>query len=117
MFKKNFKNIFLASLMTLSSFNVLACGKASAYDTPEFCQNFQEIAKCHCVASGLTARMCSNVPQIYNRMISAFGSIERACRFQKDTSVQNCVDAWQCYQQGGQLADGRICNGTGLPCG
>ena len=93
-----------------------ACPKVSAYDTPEFCGMFESIARCHCQASGLSAKMCSNVPLIYSRMLSTFGSIERACRFQKDTTPQNCIDAWQCYLKGGQLANGQVCNGTGSPC-
>lgn len=110
------KRIFLGVVFSFFSLASWSCQQADAYDTPEFCANFESIAKCHCQATGLPARLCANVPMIYSRMLSTFGSIEKACRYQKDTSYQSCLDAWQCYQKGGRLADGRICNGTGLPC-
>ncbi len=92
------------------------CPQIDQYDSPQFCQEFENIARCHCTNSGLPARMCQKVDLIYSRMISTFGTIEKACRFQKDTSVQNCIAAWQCYLKGGQLEDGRLCNGTGYAC-
>lgn len=100
----------------MMSFPSWSCQQTNAYDSPEFCGMFESIARCHCQASGLPARACSSMSQIYSRMMATFGSIDRACRYQKDTSFQSCLDAWQCYQKGGQLADGRLCNGTGVPC-
>jgi hypothetical protein len=117
MMKKN-KKLFLLCLFSCLSFQVYsgACPQTDKYDTPEFCKDFENIARCHCNNSGLPAKMCQKVDLIYLRMISTFGSIEKACRFQRDTSTQSCIDAWQCYLKGGQLEDGRLCNGSGLPC-
>lgn len=111
-----YKKIFVGFAFYALSFVSWSCQQTNAYDSPEFCSLFESIAKCHCQATGLPAKLCSNVPQIYSRMIATFGSIQKACRYQKDTSVQSCLEAWQCYQKGGQLPDGRICNGSGLPC-
>lgn len=112
----SYKKFLSGLIFAVVSFSSWSCPQADAYDTPQFCSLFESIAKCHCQATGLPARLCSNVPQIYARMLATFGSIEKACRYQKDTSYQSCLEAWQCYQKGGQLPDGRICNGTGLPC-
>lgn len=115
---KNNKKKWMFCLMATWSLVTFAgvCPQTQQYDTPQFCQEFENIARCHCANSGLPARMCQKVDLIYSRMISTFGTIEKACRFQKDTSTQNCIDAWQCYLKGGQLADGRLCNGTGNAC-
>jgi hypothetical protein len=48
--------------------------------------------------------------------MSIFGSIQRACEYQHDTSVQNCLDDWQCYRNGGRDSTGALCNATGSSC-
>lgn len=105
---------FFFSVVSIQSF---ACPQALPVDDPGFCQSFSDVARCYCQSQGLPARMCSNVQLIYNRMISTFGSIDRACRYQRENTYQNCLDDWQCFLNGGVLADGRVCSGTGLPCG
>jgi hypothetical protein len=97
-------------------FSTFSCAKIDNFESPEFCKAFEEIARCHCTNSGLPSRLCQNVQSIYSRMISTFGSIDKACRFQKDTSQNNCIDAWKCYLQGGELGDGQACSGSRLPC-
>src|SRR3990167_11524562 len=68
---------------------------------PKFCDYFREAAKCRCMASGLPEGMCNNMDLIFSRMISIYGSAERACQFQKDTSYQDCIDHVNCYRFGG----------------
>lgn len=84
-----------------------SCPQAVAIDDPGFCQSFAQVAQCHCQSSGLPARMCNNVQLVYQRMISTFGSIERACNYQKDTSYQNCIADWKCYLSGGSTPEGK----------
>ena len=101
----------------LSSMGYAAsCPQAVAFDDPGFCQSFQNVAQCHCQSSGLPARMCNNIQLVYKRMISTFGSIERACKYQKDTSYENCIQDWKCYLSGGSTADVHLCSGTGQAC-
>jgi hypothetical protein len=101
--------LFFIGLAFLTS-SAHACLKIDDFASPEFCQVFSEIARCHCNHSGLPSRLCQNVQDIYRRMIATFGSIEKACRFQKDTSQENCMNAWKCYLQGGQLENGQSCS-------
>lgn len=102
--------------LSLMSFQSLACSQALPVDEPGFCQSFANAARCYCQSQGLPAKMCANVKLIYNRMISTFGSIDKACRYQKENSYQTCLDDWQCFLNGGVLADGRVCSGTGQSC-
>lgn len=57
-----------------------------------------------------------NMKTIYDRMNSMFGSVRRACEYQHDTTVQNCIDAWTCYRTGGKTSQNELCNGTGNAC-
>ena len=101
----------------LSSMGYAAsCPEIVAIDDSGFCQSFQIAAQCHCQAAGLPLRMCNNVKLVYQRMISTFGSIERACNYQKTTSYENCIQDWKCYLSGGATADGHLCSGTGQAC-
>jgi len=107
-------NVILA--LALVSQSVFSCATIGDFESPSFCQDFDQIAKCHCSQTGLPAKLCQNVSLIYSRMISTFGSIEKACRFQKDTTQENCIDAWKCYREGGQLSNGKFCSGSGIAC-
>jgi hypothetical protein len=107
--------IVFAALLTPPSY-ASSCPQALAIDDPGFCQSFSQVAQCHCQSSGLPARMCSNVQLVYQRMISTFGSVERACKYQKDTSYDICMQDWQCYLNGGSRADGALCSQTGQAC-
>jgi hypothetical protein len=57
-----------------------------------------------------------DIKLIYNRMIAIFGTIEKACNFQVETSVQTCIDDWQCYLKGGKDTQGGLCSSTGKAC-
>ncbi len=115
---KGLNQYLMGACFYLFSFTAFSsnCPQATPADDVNFCGSFQQVAQCHCQASGLPARMCNNVPLVYKRMINTFGSIERACQFQKDTSYETCLQDWRCYQQGGLTNNGLLCNGTGLAC-
>lgn len=53
---------------------------------------------------------------IYQRMMGMFGSIENACKFQRETPPQTCIDDWSCYLKGGKDSHGGLCSGTGKSC-
>lgn len=93
-----------------------ACPTAVSSNLPGFCNSFKSVAECHCTSSGLPKGMCQNMKLLFTRMISTFGSVQRACEFQHDTSVQTCIEAWNCYRLGGQNSNNQLCSGTGLPC-
>lgn len=107
--------IFLISFVGFA--NVFAgCPKAAPPSNPAFCKSFKKSAECHCVRTGLPKTVCTNMQQIYLRMLGLFGTVERACAFQHDTSVQECLDSWTCYRLGGRDANGNLCSGTGASC-
>lgn len=93
-----------------------ACPQATPLNSPGFCSSFKSVAQCHCASSGLPKGMCLNMKTIYDRMISMFGTVRRACEYQHDTSVQNCIDAWSCYRAGGYTSENELCSGTGRAC-
>ena len=110
------QGIWIAALFTSSFIYATNCPQAVSASDKEFCSSFQKVAQCHCQASGLPAKMCQNVSMVYKRMINTFGSLERACQYQKDTSYETCIEDWRCYQQGGLTNDGQLCSGSGLAC-
>jgi hypothetical protein len=113
--KKSFFSLCL--LLGISSINYAGnCPATPPYDSPQYCTSFENIARCYCMNSGLSAKICNDVHLIYDRMVATFGSLDRACKFQKNSSYQQCMDSWICYLKGGQAKDGTLCNGTGLPC-
>lgn len=114
---KRYKSLIFSAVCLAFSFSSnAACPQAAPVNSDAFCYSFQSVAECHCKASGLPKKMCDNIPLVYQRMISTFGTIERACRYQKETSFQNCMNDWQCYLNGGTTSDGLLCNGTGAAC-
>ena len=106
------------SLISFTSFATIfgACPAAVPISGSGFCSSFKSVAQCHCTASGLPNGMCTNMKTIYDRMMSMFGSVRRACEYQHDTSVQNCIDAWVCYRSGGTTSQNELCSGTGRSC-
>ncbi len=114
--KTTFSNMVLVGYFLASLSYAGSCPQALPADDIGFCKSFQAVAQCHCQSSGLPAKMCSNVSQVYQRMISTFGSIERACKYQKDTSYENCMQDWKCYLYGGNTNTHTLCNGTGKAC-
>ncbi|MDR3476427.1 MAG: hypothetical protein P4M14_00165 [Gammaproteobacteria bacterium] len=109
-------SIISLSTLTLATSNSFACGQAFPDTDPHFCSSFKEVAICHCVGAGLPRAACQNMHTLYSRMIGMFGSLERACAFQKDTSTQACIDDWKCYLNGNEDSAGRLCSGTGFTC-
>jgi hypothetical protein len=111
---------FLSFSLPAFSFNnplaYLNCPQASSTDDPAFCASFKTSAICHCVASGLPSGMCQSIKRIHDLMLARYGSEQRACENQHDTSTQNCLDDWQCYHVGGTDTQGRLCNSTGNAC-
>jgi hypothetical protein len=108
-------------LISLSAFSYSglafsACPQALPNNTPGFCGSFRVSAQCHCSASGLPQGMCMNIKSIYDRMLSMFGSVQRACGYQHDTNLQNCIDDWSCYWSGGVTSENELCSGTGGSC-
>lgn len=93
-----------------------SCPPATPTNAPGFCSSFKLAAQCHCSSSGLPRGMCMNMKLLYDRMISIFGSVRRACEYQRDTVTQNCIDSWSCYRSGGLNSQNEPCNGTGNPC-
>ncbi|CAM4393251.1 MAG: hypothetical protein LEGION0403_FIIPPAGN_00773 [Legionella sp.] len=105
-----------AVLMCFVSISAFACNNAVPTDNPGFCPSFKTAAICYCQASGLPAGMCQDMRMLYARLISVFGSLQKACEYQKYTSVQDCMDNWNCYRLGGADSRGRICSSTGKAC-
>jgi len=106
-------------LFSVSSFAATiyaSCPKAVPTNNPGFCGSFKSVATCHCTSSGLPSGMCQDMNVIYKRMISIFGSVQKACEYQKDTSVQDCMNDWLCYRTGGTDSTGNLCSGTGKAC-
>ena len=110
--------ILFFGLFLIASFSTAfsACPQATSASAPGFCSSFKLAAQCHCASAGLPKGMCLNMKSIYDRMISMFGSAQRACEYQRDTSVQNCMDAWACYRSGGKTSQNVMCSGTGSAC-
>lgn len=93
-----------------------ACPDALPTNDPGFCASFKSVATCYCTSSGMPNGMCQDTNAVYNRMLSMFGSLQRACEYQKYTSTQNCIDNWTCFLNGGVDSQGRTCSGTGAAC-
>ncbi|MBA2657619.1 MAG: hypothetical protein H0U70_11675 [Tatlockia sp.] len=92
-----------------------ACQNAESTEKSNFCSSFTVAAKCHCVANGL-GPACQSVDHIAARLTSFFGSLDKACRVQRNTTPQNCLDSWNCYLYGGVDSFNRPCNATGIAC-
>lgn len=103
--------LFSGSIMAATS-----CPEALPTNNAGFCPSFQAAAQCHCTSSGVPKGLCQDVRAVYKRMLALFGSVQRACEYQKNTSTQTCVDDWGCYINGGIDSQGRQCSGTGAAC-
>lgn len=108
---------FIFLLLSFSVFNMaIACPSATPTNSASFCSSFKAAAECHCTSAGLPRGMCTNMKDLYNRMIGIYGSVQRACAFQHDTSAKECMDDWHCYRDGGKNANGQLCSSTGSAC-
>ena len=109
--------VLLAGLFSIACFATpTACPPATPSNSPGFCSSFKLAAECRCTSAGLPKGMCMNMVLLYNRMISTFGSVQRACEFQHDTSTQICVDDWNCYRSGGKNSKNELCSAIGNAC-
>ncbi|OGV35608.1 MAG: hypothetical protein A3E88_06585 [Legionellales bacterium RIFCSPHIGHO2_12_FULL_35_11] len=114
---KNIKLLVASTLFFLSDIGFSSsCPVASPVVSIDFCKSFKVAAQCHCASSGLPRAMCNNEHLLYKRMIDTFGSLKRACEYQHDTSVQECIDDWECYLSGGLTSKSEACSGTGAAC-
>ncbi len=111
---------FFAGLMCLLSFSVFSygnpCGNAVPTNDLNFCASFKVVATCYCTSSGLPAGMCQDMNMLYARMVSVYGSLDKACAAQPYTTKQDCLDNWNCYRLGGVDSRGRICSSTRKSC-
>jgi hypothetical protein len=106
----------LGALIYCMSSISLACSLAAPTNDVNFCSSFKTAATCYCTSSGLPSMMCQDMNALYSRMMLVFGTLQRACDFQKHTSAQNCLDNWNCYLHGGKDSQNRNCSGTGSAC-
>lgn len=93
------------------------CPQAIANTDPGFCPSFLSVAICHCdelLGPGFCDRF--SLKDIYTKMIARFPSQDAACRFQKDTDYQTCMDDWNCARLGGRNSRGGLCSSTGSTC-
>lgn len=102
-------------LFNCSGFATTICPSALPTTDPNFCTSFKTAATCYC-SNTLPQKMCENIDKIYQLMIAQYGSIEIACKFQKETPTQTCIDDWRCYRTGGKDSQGGLCSNTGLSC-
>lgn len=102
--------------VTCNVFASSSCPQAAAVTSAEFCSSFKIAAECHCISSGLPRKMCANYKLLYKRMVDAFGSLQRACDYQHDTTAQECIDDWTCFLSGGLTSNSEPCSGTGESC-
>jgi hypothetical protein len=110
------KKGIIVGLTLFFNINVFSCPMALPTDNVNFCSSFKTAAICHCTSSGLPSGMCQDLNALYSRMISIFGSLKKACEYQKHTSTQDCIDNWNCYRLGGVDSQGKLCSSTKLPC-
>lgn len=92
------------------------CGRALPTDNADFCDSFKMVAECHCNSAGYPNGLCTNMSNLYHLMILAYWSQKSACKHQTDTSVRECMDAWNCYRLGGKDSRGRLCGLSGKAC-
>jgi hypothetical protein len=106
---------FVFFVLFVTSSVSLACSQATPTNAPNFCATFRVAAQCHCSAR-LPAAMCGKMNDLYQRLLIMFGSLEKACEYQHDTTKESCMDSWNCYLYGGNNVDGKLCSGTGRAC-
>jgi hypothetical protein len=105
--------VVIALFFSVSSF---ACPRAVPTDNVGFCASFKSAATCYCTSSGLPGGMCQDMNQLYLRMLSVFGTLQKACEYQNYTSAQDCMNNWNCYLRGGVDSTGKSCSSTKKAC-
>lgn len=109
---------WLSFLLLFVSFSCFAsnCPQALSTNDPNFCPSFKDAAICNCMAKGLPYSLCSDVKQLYARLIGIFVTVEKLCAFQKETNKEICINDWGCYMNGGKDKAGLTCSSTGNAC-
>lgn len=107
--------VLLILLFCVFSYS-FACSNALPTNDANFCSSFKSVATCYCTSSGLPSGMCQDVSALYGRMVIVFGSLQKACEYQKHTNTQNCLDNWNCYMYGGSDSQGNLCSSSGSSC-
>lgn len=126
--KKSFIKYFIAffgALISFSTFADSACGYAVSTNDPGFCTSFRTIAECNCRELSPVKKICSgsdSMQKIYDMMLATHSfSVQKACEYahfrDPKVSVQECMDDWSCYRNGGKDSEGRLCSSTGNSCG
>lgn len=110
--------ITVACFLSVNAFSAtqFSCPSALPTNHSGFCASFKAAAECYCTSTGLPRAMCNNMSKIYSRMVALYGSVQRACEFQHNTSTQTCLDDWQCYRSGGTDSNSQLCSSTGRSC-
>lgn len=106
----------LMYVFSLSVFSAVSCGNALPTNDVNFCSSFKVVAKCYCTSSGLPGPMCEDMNVLYARMVSVYGSLDKACTAQRYTTKQDCLDNWNCYRRGGVDSRGRLCSSNQKSC-
>lgn len=107
---------YLAILICGFSISGFSCPRALPTDSPNFCASFKVAAICYCTSSGLPAGMCQDMNQLYGRLITVFGSLQKACEYQHFTTTEDCINNWTCYRQGGIDSTGKLCSSNEHAC-
>jgi hypothetical protein len=81
-----------------------------------FCPSFKKSASCACTSSGMPKSFCGDMKALHKRMLMVFDTQKNACTYQRDVSVKECMDGWNCYLNGGKNSDGSPCQRTGRRC-
>ena len=114
------KHLILATcffgLLFTANVQATNCPQALPATDPNFCSSFKSSAECHCVSHGLPEGICSNMNSLYDMLIIRFGTLNRVCEYQQDTTTQTCMDDWNCYRLGGTDSQGNACSSTGKAC-
>lgn len=107
----------LLGISVFTATSAFACTNALPTDDANFCSSFKSTATCYCISSGVPSGMCQDMFMLYYRMMSVFGTLQKACEYQTYTSTQDCINNWNCYLHGGVDSNGHACNGgTQRPC-
>jgi len=107
---------FILFFLFFNSFAKSGCPLAELSSSANFCESFKKVAQCHCEKKGVPRFLCRNMKFIHFCMIKKFGTENKTCLVQDDTSVNICVDDWKCFWKGGRNSEGQLCSGTGNSC-
>lgn len=110
-------NKIVLFFMCLLSFGAFCCNEAKI-ESPTFCADFRQATACHCTNVLHVPRFCQDINSIYSRMLFLHHDVKTACERQQFTklAVQDCIDHWTCYYQGGTDSQNRPCSGNKHAC-